>query len=165
MYKYIFTHTHTLDLKLVEDTSAKLQQKWYWYDSDEDSKNIKTLQWHRLWIFPSREQVLLKLFHLPRLAANMALNSSFLEWLKKTKHDYPQNSCLQTQVLLVQLTAHLLMHNETGLWLKGSKNTVHWHDPRRNSCPPCSPQPCQVQDSSPSSVPAAPWWLVCIIPS
>lgn len=38
MYKYIFTHT--FDLKFVKDASAKLQQKWYWYDNDEDIKNV-----------------------------------------------------------------------------------------------------------------------------
>lgn len=79
-----------------------------------------------------------------------------MEWLKKTKHSYPQNSFLQTQLLLVQLTAHSLMGSGTGLWWKVLKNTVHWHDPTSNLCPPWCPQPCQVQDSSPSPAPAAP---------
>lgn len=39
MYKYIFTHT--FDLKFVKDVSAELQQKWYWYDNDEDIKKVK----------------------------------------------------------------------------------------------------------------------------
>lgn len=52
------SHTHTLDLKLTEDISAKLQQKLHWYDSDEGIKNIKTQQWHQLWILHSREQIM-----------------------------------------------------------------------------------------------------------
>lgn len=138
MYKYIFTHTH-IDLQLVEDISAKLQQKWHQYDSDEDIKNIKTQQWHQLWSFPSREQVLLKLLYLLRLAVNTALNSSLLEWLKKTKHSYPQNSLLQTQMLLVLLPAHSLTGSGTGLWLKGAEKHGTWTWPNKECGPSLGP--------------------------
>lgn len=90
MYKYIFTHTH-IGFKLVEDVSAKLQQKQYWYDSDKDIKNIKTRQWHQLWTFPSREQILLKLFHL--LQTRLSIPLSWNDWRKQNKTNSCKHKC------------------------------------------------------------------------